>query len=205
MNLTFDSNGKFKILVLTDGHFGEFDRSDEKTANLISGLIDKVGPDLVILTGDMISGFAWNRISKDFFISNWKKFTDIFTEKNTYYAYVLGNHDRQGDFDNEAIKNLENSHPYSVFAGTTDIEPDSVSNYYIKIYSSFDNNDVSAVLWSLDTRDRGCYSSHISYGCLSLRQKEWYRKASQDINDEYGKNVSGFVFTHIPLNEYLQA
>ena len=35
-------------------------------------LIDFVKPDLTVLTGDMISGYGWDRKSKDFYYKHWK-------------------------------------------------------------------------------------------------------------------------------------
>ena len=52
-----------------------------------------VNPDMVVLTGDMVSGFAWDKKEKDFFEKRWKMFTKPYLDKKVPYAYALGNHD----------------------------------------------------------------------------------------------------------------
>ena len=48
---------------------------------------------MVVLTGDMVSGYAWDKKEKDFYQKNWKKFTKSFLDYKIPYAYALGNHD----------------------------------------------------------------------------------------------------------------
>ncbi len=54
------NNGTFKILQLTDMHFGESNLKDLLTMSLQTFLIKKVNPDFVALTGDEVSGYAWD-------------------------------------------------------------------------------------------------------------------------------------------------
>ena len=58
--LKLNENGKFKILQPTDIHYGENDEKDKKTTKLIEDLIDWEQPDLAVMTGDMVSGYAWD-------------------------------------------------------------------------------------------------------------------------------------------------
>lgn len=56
-------------------------------------MYDLVKPDLAVLTGDMVSGYAWDGKSKNFFLTGWKKFTKVFRDNKLLYAYTCGNHD----------------------------------------------------------------------------------------------------------------
>jgi len=82
---------------LTDLHFGEDAGFDVKTQNLMIYLIELSQPDLVVITGDIVSGYAWDGASQFFFQDNWRKFSWPFTVTKTPYALVLGNHDAEAN------------------------------------------------------------------------------------------------------------
>ena len=48
---------------------------------------------MVTITGDAVSGYAWDGKEKDFYYKNWKWMTDVYTKNKLLYAYTLGNHD----------------------------------------------------------------------------------------------------------------
>lgn len=56
MHLKIDNNNEFKIMQLTDLHFGENDERDEKTIRMIQDIVRKEDPDFMAITGDLISG-----------------------------------------------------------------------------------------------------------------------------------------------------
>lgn len=57
--LRFNSNGKFKIAQFTDMHFGEDMVSDNKTMKQQRDIIEWEKPDLVVVTGDSVTGCAY--------------------------------------------------------------------------------------------------------------------------------------------------
>ncbi len=158
---------------------------------------------MVVLTGDMVSGYAWDKKSKDFYYKNWKKFTRSFLEKKVLYAYSLGNHDHQADYDYKQIMDLDKTHPYSLFNGNMEIDPNSVSNYVLEIKSSIQENQTSALLWLFDSKDTGCMYIKKSWGCITQNQINWYETKSMNLNRTYDKNVKGFSFFHIPPPEFM--
>ena len=60
IQLKFSPQGKFRILQFTDTHFGESWDSDNKTMLAMNALLDAEDPDLIVYTGDAISGYAWD-------------------------------------------------------------------------------------------------------------------------------------------------
>ena len=58
--LRFSSDGTFKILQLADLHYGGSSREDQSTDDLQRQLLKYETPDLVLFTGDMVSGYLWN-------------------------------------------------------------------------------------------------------------------------------------------------
>ena len=202
--LTFNENGEFTILYITDLHLADTSKNDIKSIISLKSLIKNSNPDLVVLGGDIISGYRWNRIEKNFFYKHWKKFTDVFLEEKVFYAYAFGNHDIEADLDAEQIKILEESHPYSLFKGDMTEDNESVSNYYLKIFSSLEKkeNEISSLIWIFDSKRKGCLNRRYSYACITSPQISWYETESKNFYKKHNKIIRGLSFFHIPLPEF---
>jgi hypothetical protein len=81
-------NGKYKILQLTDLHLGEDLEADKLTYNLLSGAISTEQPNIVVITGDLISGSFMGRYGaySDFY----KQLTDWFSHHSQAFAWIPG-------------------------------------------------------------------------------------------------------------------
>ena len=87
--LKFNEDGKFTILNISDIQDGY--PLNELTRDYLIKILDKVNPDLVILTGDNISGYdALDEESAEKAI---REFMDIFQARDIRVAAVFGNHD----------------------------------------------------------------------------------------------------------------
>ena len=62
--LTVNAKGKFKMVQFTDIHFGESDATDALNQKLITEVLELEDPDLVIISGDVVSGYAWDGKTK---------------------------------------------------------------------------------------------------------------------------------------------
>jgi hypothetical protein len=51
-------------------------------------LFDWEKPDLAILTGDMVSNYAWDGTTPNWYEAQWNKWTQAFIEKDLRYMYV---------------------------------------------------------------------------------------------------------------------
>ena len=65
VHLRMNKDNRFKIMQLTDLHFGEGSvgksgELDHTTLHMIRSLIQKENPDFIAVTGDLISGTAWD-------------------------------------------------------------------------------------------------------------------------------------------------
>ena len=58
--IKLNSDGKLKVIQITDIHYGEDGAKDANTTAEMKDLIDWEKPDMAILTGDMVSGYAWD-------------------------------------------------------------------------------------------------------------------------------------------------
>ncbi|MFI5182903.1 MAG: metallophosphoesterase, partial [Vicinamibacteria bacterium] len=56
LRLRFNGDGTFTILQLTDIHWRNGDDQDRRSRALIELALDSEAPDLVVLTGDILSG-----------------------------------------------------------------------------------------------------------------------------------------------------
>ena len=62
---------------------------------------------MAILTGDMVSGYAWDGKTEGWYESQWNKWTQAFVEKKLPYMYVQGNHDSQADIGRDEVATLD--------------------------------------------------------------------------------------------------
>jgi len=104
--LTFSQQGSFKIMQLTDMHLGEAQetdwgpRQDIKTYNLLSSLIPFEYPDLILLTGDQLTGNDCDENATAYY-EHMGKFLETF---GIPWALTFGNHD-----DADLTRNLNGS------------------------------------------------------------------------------------------------
>ena len=197
--LTFRDDHTFTILQLTDMHFGESDILDSYTKVLQVALINNVDPDIIVISGDSVSGYAWNGITPDFYYNCWTNWTLPFLQTQKRYAYTLGNHDDNADLNREQIVNLDMTNPYSLIQSSLGIH--GVSNYVLPVFSKFNSSHSSSNLWIFDSNDEGCEYNVFGWGCIYTNQIDWYSQTSKLIEEKYGKSSNNLAFFHIPIPE----
>ncbi len=112
-------------------------------------------PDLVVLSGDMVSGFAWDG-SPRWYERRWRRLIQPVYRAGIPYASILGNHDGEADLSHREIINLDISTGGNL--SLTQQGPANVSgagNYYLDIYDT-SGKAVAARVWLLDSNNRGC-------------------------------------------------
>ena len=100
--LRFDSEGRFRVLQLSDIQETSHVRDD--TMALLRAALDEARPDLVVLTGDQIKGYAI-----EFSLGEnaerartvVRKICSPMVERNIPFVVTYGNHDRQCGIGNE--------------------------------------------------------------------------------------------------------
>ena len=194
----FNQNHTFTILQVTDMHYGESDSSDIASTNNLRFYIEQTKPDIVVITGDLVSGYAWDSHNQSFYQKLWSQFSVVFNETQTYYAYALGNHDHQANFDREHIVKLDMTHTFSVMNAVEEL--DWASTYNVPIFSSFNETDLSSNLWMFDSGDQ--YLFHVSWGKITDDQMSWFREKSQELKKQYEEIPHSLAFFHIPIPEF---
>ena len=132
--LRFDAEGNFKLMQITDLHYGEDDVNDTLSTELQTKLVDAEKPDLVVLTGDMLSDYTWNK-KNDYFYVLWTRFTTPYLIRKQPYIYALGNHDAGPYATRREIMERDVTHPFSLSeVGPADIS--GAGNYVKAVWDS---------------------------------------------------------------------
>lgn len=202
--LRFRSDGTFKIVQFTDLHYGEGVGKDINSSIVQSTILAAEEPDIVILTGDMVSGYAWNG-SHGWFAKRWQQLTTPMIKANIPYALALGNHDDEADLTRDEIIKLDQQIPLS-YTQRGPLNITGASNYVLPIYSSTSQStnpeDLISNLWIFDSGDDNCLNIP-GWDCVHPDQIEWYRSTSNSFREQTGKIIPGLSFFHIPVPEFM--
>jgi len=202
--LKFRTDGTFKIVQFTDLHYGEGTQKDINSSRVQSIILEAEQPDIVILTGDMVSGYAWNG-THGWFAKRWEQLTAPMIKYQIPYALALGNHDDEADLTRDEIIKLDQQIPIS-YTQRGPLNITGASNYFLPIFSSTsqttNSDDVMANLWIFDSGDDNCLGVP-GWDCVHPDQVDWYRTTSKSIQEETGRIIPGLSFFHIPVPEFM--
>ena len=197
--LQFHEDGTFKILNISDIQDG----ADllNITANFMRAAIEAEDPDLIILTGDNISGYrtlAANKTEKGI-----RAYMDIFEEYGIPVAIVFGNHDEyESGLTKEEQMAIYNEYSCSI---SVDDGEDiwGCGTYNVPIYASADDTKVAFNCWLFDTGDR---DENGGYDHVKESQLDWYKKTSNALKEANGGEVvPSIAFQHIIVPEIYDA
>ncbi|MDR1805629.1 MAG: metallophosphoesterase family protein [Clostridium sp.] len=202
--MKFQKNKPFVILQLADAQDGPDIAPD--TLKLLSAALDKVKPDLVVLTGDQVKGYAMSFRAKGAAATPGrirKALHDLLrpvTERGIAFAPTFGNHDAQG-FSASTGKNAQMSF-YKELPNclAPDAEGDDPGTYSIPVESS-DGGKTALNIYVIDSQG----NLGGGYAPVKPEQLDWYRAKRDELaaaND--GKPVPSIVFQHIPVQEYYE-
>lgn len=200
-SLQFRSDGTFKIVQFTDLHYGETELNDVRSVLVQEEVLKREEPDLTVMTGDSVSGYAWKG-QTGWFAEKWEHLSSPMAKYNATWAFAIGNHDDEADLNRTMIMNLLQTYNLSLTQeGPSDIH--GVTNYYLFVYSSDPNNDVPvAVLYFFDSSDTNCENVQ-GWGCVYPDQIQWYANTSSSITKQFGKIIPALAFFHIPPPEFM--
>jgi len=197
--LHFRSDGNFKILAISDLHYTP--QPDRNGIELTEKLIAIEKPDLVIATGDNISGDSCSTpedVSKA--VAN---VAAAMEKMGVPWAITLGNHDQEHftrtHISREQIFDFYEKYPHNVNGGwTRGIH--GAGNKNILIWSSNSSKPVSDI-WLVDSGE-SVPDREIRYDWIHTDQVNWYSQTSKHLEAEYGHKIPGLMFFHIPLLEF---
>lgn len=199
-NFSFNANGKFKILQLTDTHYVSGNPKSERARKNVLEMLDKEKPDLVIHTGDVIYGKPAE--------ASLREVLGLIADRKIPFLVTLGNHDGQFDLSRKAVFDVIKTIPYNKNKGVEGLYGDS--NDLITLSGSKDK----ALRWAFYLFDSGNRISlkgkgleqRGAYDYIHFDQIAWYRKHSLEFATQNGgKPLPSLAFFHIPVPEYAYA
>jgi predicted phosphodiesterase len=194
--LSFNKDGKFKILQLTDTHYIAGNPKSKRALENVNQMLDLEKPDLVIHTGDVIFGKPAEE--------SLRQILTPISDRKIPFAVALGNHDEEYDKTRKEVYEIIQTIPYSITSTTGGIY--GVTNYVLTLISSKDNK-ISRVFYLFDSnRSSTIPDIPHTYGHIHFDQIAWYREQSRIFtNTNGGKPIPSFAFFHIPLPEHKEA
>lgn len=190
--LKFRNDKTFKIAQFTDIHWdNNIAASCEKTLDLMETILNSEQPDLVVLTGDIVTVSPARE--------GWRRIGELLARYGKPWAVVLGNHDDETDMTRSEIFSYLVEQPG--FIG----EPGTVSGVgnYIKPVLSSDMKTNSSLLYFIDSHAYTDMEGVGYYDWIKFDQIQWYRQQSAFFTAE-NNNVPlpALAFFHIPTREY---
>ncbi len=193
--LKFNASGEFKILQFTDTHISLAGKAYLTSFDIIKTVVEIEKPDLVVLTGDIIT--------EENPAEGYQKITEILGHSGTPWAVVFGNHESEKSFKRKQLAELVEKLPGCLNKDVGGISGNS--NFILPISGKY--GKPGALLYCLDSNDYSKLKPTVQgYGWFEFSQIEWYRKSSLEFTRQNnGIPLPALAFFHIPLTEYTQA
>ena len=198
--LQFNSNKQFKIAQFTDTHFFKGGERSPEVLENIQAVLDAEQPDLVVLTGDIVTGNKKNWPS----IESWEILTDLLIQNQVPYAIAFGNHDDEAQVSRQEVLNYLSGRPLCLISDEGSEEVAGTGNYVLPVYNQ--QSEVEKLIYCMDSRsyslakDKGVEG----YGWFDRSQIDWFARTNQKWLDQ-NMELQSMLFFHIPLPEYKQA
>jgi len=192
--LYFKKDGTFKIVQFTDTHYMHGNSKSDTTLMLISRILDIEEPDIVVYTGDIVTGKPVNE--------GWDAITKSVIDRKIPFVVTLGNHDHEQDMTREKIADIITSYPLNINS-LSDVSKGRVMDNVIPVYSSGKPLKEVALIYCFDTGAYSTIDGVNGYGWMTVNQINWYREQSiyYTIRNNF-QPLPALAFFHIPLPEY---
>jgi len=190
--LEFNENGTFKIVQFTDTHIHDETIQATPLDSLIQEVLDAEKPNLVILTGDIVT--------RDRPEKNWQELAEFFSARQVPWGAVLGNHDDEYDTSRKELAEILQGLPYCLNQTVKNIT--GATNFILPIKGKDDK--VKALIYCLDSNAYSALKEKVKgYGWFDISQIIWYKKQSKKFTKKNREiPLPALAFFHIPLPEY---
>ncbi len=194
-SIRFDENGNLRIMHITDTHLG--DENVKASTWLIGNACDRENPDIVVLTGDIVTDASDKENLKELV----DELMSVFDERDIPVAIAFGNHDsEQGWYTREEVMALYNAHSSSISVDEGEILS-FCGTYNVPVLAS-ESNEMKFNLWMFDN---GGGDGEGHYSNAQKDQVDWYTAKSKLIEIANGGKVNSLVFQHVVVPEIYDA
>lgn len=192
--LKFRSDQHFKIVQFADIHWENGESADQESAALMTQIASAESPDLIVLTGDILSGGGCDDAADSL-----RDVVKIVEGCGIPWAAVFGNHDDEGTADRHELMAIMQESELSL-SQPGPVEIPGVGNYILPIEYS-EKNASAALLYFIDS---GSYAPTDigGYDWIRREQIAWYLQESTRFTAEVGHALPALAFFHIPIPEY---
>jgi len=200
IRLQFDENKQFKIAQFTDTHFYKGGPRSPEVIENIRSVLNSEQPDLVLLTGDIVTGSGKNWPT----LESWDLLTELFIVNRVPYAIAFGNHDDEAQVQRQHLLEHLSKRPFCLISDDGGKEIKGCGNYVLPVYNQA--GEAEKLLYCMDSRsyslarDKGIEG----YGWFDPSQISWFTRTNRNWLEEY-PDIQSLLFFHIPLPEYKQA
>ena len=196
--LRFGEEGTFKIAQFTDTHLDASTprrlAEAEKTFSRLDRVLALERPDLVVFTGDVVTGAPAEGM--------WRRLLDTMAARRVPFCVVLGNHDAEQDLTRAQIARQV----ASCGGGLNTLnEAGELADRELEVLGHASQQPV-LVLYCLDSHDYSTVEGVDGYGWFTPAQVAWLRDCcTARTAANGGRTVPSLAFFHIVLHEYLAA
>ncbi|MEN8123321.1 MAG: metallophosphoesterase family protein [Bacteroidota bacterium] len=200
IKLQFNRDKTFKIVQFTDTHFYIGGERSSGVLENIKVVMEAENPDLVVLTGDIVTGRGENWPT----IKSWEVITNLLIDYKTPYAIAFGNHDSEAQTSREKIIEYLSKRPYCLMADDGGDKVKGVGNYMLPVYNK--DGKAEKLIYCMDSgeysplEDKGVDG----YDWIRRSQIDWFARTNQTWLEK-NPDIQSLLFFHIPLPEYKQA
>ena len=191
--LSFKKDGTFKIVQFTDMHYKHGNPKSDTTLLLSPRILDSEKPDLVIFTGDIVTGAVQE---------GWDAITKFVIDRKIPFAATLGNHDHEQGMTREEIADIITAYPFNINR-LSDVSQGRVMDNVIPVYSSEKQLKEAALIYCFDTGAYSTIEGVSGYDWMTTKQIEWYREQSLHYTVKNNhRPLPALAYFHIALPEY---
>lgn len=192
--IAFNQTGHFKIVQFTDLHYSSNSSESQLTLQVMTHILEKENPELVVLTGDLVLG--------DDVEKGWHEVAAVMAKHKTNWVAVLGNHDSEGNISRHDIYRIIEKLPHNISCSSNLAK--GITDFSLTVKSST-SSQVKALLYLFDSNDYAPSYLPGPYGWIKQEQVNWYRNESAQYTSLNGNNpLPALAFLHIPLKEYAE-
>lgn len=195
LKISFNNSGELKIVQFTDTHIELKDTENLEAYTVIENVLKLEKPDLVVLTGDIVT--------EDNPQEALKKLAAIFEKYKTPWAMVFGNHESEHNLSRKDLSVFIEKLPFCI--NSNDIKSHGYSNFIQPVTGS--NGKPAAQLYFMDSNEYSTLEPTVGgWGWFTHQQVTWYRENSGKLTVANNSNpFPALAFFHIPLPEYTAA
>ena len=183
-------DGKFKIMQISD--IQDTLDVDGETLRLIGAALDREKPDLAVLTGDQIKGFARNMKTAENAEKTIRQICAPFEERGVPFTLVFGNHDVQGEITARQQLDWYMESPLCLARDVPGLS--GCGNHNLVIAGEDEKPALN--LYLLDSHGNAGLGG---YQPLEPDQVEWYRSMREALREQNGAYLPSLLFQHIPV------